>query len=316
MAVPDFQTLMLPVLRGYADGVLRPSTEVRTLVGQQLQLTTADLEEMLPSARQTRFANRVAWAHSYLKQAKLIESERRGVFRITARGEAVLQSGVDHVDIAYLTQYPEFQEFRNRTSEQAGDGATAASSMGNVAGASPRAAGSPSLTPDEQIRAGYALQRAGLAAQVLDRVKQASPAFFESLVVRLLVAMGYGGSEEDAARVVGRSGDGGIDGIIKEDRLGFDSIYVQAKRWENTVGRPTIQQFAGALQGHRARKGAVITTASFTRDAVEYAATLQTTIVLIDGEQLADLMIEFGIGVTEVEVVRLKRIDEDYFGEE
>jgi restriction system protein len=152
--------------------------------------------------------------------------------------------------------------------------------------------------------------------QVLERVKQAPPRFFENLVVELLVAMGYGGTHEDAAKVVGGSGDGGIDGIIKEDRLGLESIYVQAKRWDATVGRPTIQQFAGALQGHRARKGVVITTSTFSKDAIDYAKGLQTTIVLIDGAQLAEFMIEFGVGVAEFETIRLKRLDEDYFAEE
>ena len=166
------------------------------------------------------------------------------------------------------------------------------------------------------IRAGYERLHDSLRAQLLERVKQASPEFFENLVIELLVAMGYGGSRDDAARVVGRTGDEGIDGIIKEDRLGLENIYVQAKRWENTVGRPTIQQFAGALQGQRARKGVLLTTSNFSRDAIEYANSLQVSIVLVDGLKLADLMIEFGTGVTEFETVRLKRLDEDYFIDE
>ncbi len=169
------------------------------------------------------------------------------------------------------------------------------------------------LTPDEHVRIGAARLQENLAAQLLERIKQAPPAFFESLVVELLVAMGYGGSQEDAAQVVGRSGDAGIDGIIKQDRLGFDWIYVQAKRWEGSVGRPVVQQFAGALHGRRANKGVMITTGTFTREASEFAAGLH--IILIDGPQLAQLMIEFGIGVVSVDTVHLKRVDEEYFSD-
>ncbi len=314
MAVPDFQTLMLPVLREYGSGDARASVEVRAAVGTSLNVTPEEQAEMLPSARQTRFANRVAWAHSYLKQAQLLESPSRGRYRLTARGREVLASNPARLDIEYLTRFPEFQEFRTRAASRSNEEPDAHLPPADLATLANGA--EASLTPDELIRSGIARQRAGLAAQLLERVKQASPEFFETLVIQLLVAMGYGGSEVDAGRVVGRAGDGGIDGIIKEDLLGFDSIYVQAKRWENSIGRPTIQQFAGALQGQRARKGAVITTSSFTREAVEYAATLQTTIVLIDGAQLAQLMIDFGVGVSDVEVVKLKRIDEDYFAEE
>lgn len=188
-------------------------------------------------------------------------------------------------------QFPEMVEFRNRQGQD-----DAAESLGGAADAPP----ATELTPDEQIRSGYQRLRESLAAQLLTRVHQASPGFFEGLVVELLVEMGYGGSHEDAAKVVGRSGDEGIDGIIKEDRLGLESIYIQAKRWKDSVGRPTIQQFAGALQGQRARKGVLITTSGFSKDAVEYARGLQTTIVLIDGAELAQLMIDYGVGVSDV----------------
>jgi restriction system protein len=307
MPVPGFQELTLPVLRAFADGHERTTREVRDRVATSLQLTAQDLAESLPSGRQTRYANRAAWAHVYLKMAGLLESPRRGVYRITERGRGVLMAPPARIDIPFLMQFPEMVEFRNRRGDD--QEAETATGVEHVTAA-------VELTPDEQIRAGYQRLRDSLAAQLLTRVLQASPGFFESLVVELLVAMGYGGSHEDAASVVGRSGDAGIDGIIKEDRLGLESIYVQAKRWEGTVGRPTIQQFAGALQGHRARKGVLITTSSFSRDAVEYAKNLQITIVLIDGAQLAQFMIDFGVGVSEVETVRLKRLDEDYFAEE
>lgn len=312
MAVPDFQTLMLPVLQAYADGKERVSSEVRDAVAARLGLTTDDVAERLPTAPQTRFVNRAAWAHSYLKQSRLLESPRRGHYRITERGRELLASPPARIDIAFLERYPDFLEFRARKGTRGGDTDLESASLESSAISEHAAA----LTPDEQVRDGAARIRENLAAQLLDRVKQASPAFFESLVVDLLVAMGYGGSHEDAAKVVGRSGDGGIDGVIKEDRLGLESIYVQAKRWEASVGRPTIQQFAGALAGHHARKGVVLTTSTFTQDAMAYAKGLQTTIVLIDGKQLADLMIEFGVGVSEVETIKLKRVDEDYFGEE
>jgi restriction system protein len=311
MAVPDFQFLMLPVLQEYADGNERLSRDVRTAIASRLGLTAEDIAERLPSSSQTRLANRVAWAHSYLRQAGLLESRRRGHYRITDRGQQVLAVPPPRIDIRFLERFPDFQEFRARKGTRSGS-TLESEPMGIAAAEDLNAV----VTPDEQVRAAAALVKANLAAQLLERVKQGSPSFFENLVVDLLVAMGYGGSHEDAAKVVGRTGDGGIDGVIKEDRLGLESIYVQAKRWEASVGRPTIQQFAGALAGHHARKGVVLTTSSFTQDAVNYAKTLQTTIVLIDGEQLADLMIEFGVGVSDVQTIRLKKVDEDYFAEE
>lgn len=307
MAVPDFQTLMLPVLRLFADGRERSLRDAADPIAREFQLSQDDLAATLPSGRQTRFRNRVAWAHNYLKQSGLLESPRRGIYRITDRGRSVLSSDVGRIDINFLSQYPEFLEFRSRggaSDNDSGQGATIA------------APAQTDLTPDELVRAGYDRLHESLRAQLLERVKQASPEFFENLVIELLVAMGYGGSRDDAARVVGRSGDEGIDGIVKEDRLGLENIYVQAKRWDGTVGRPTIQQFAGALQGQRARKGVLLTTSNFSREAMEYAGSLQVSIVLVDGLKLADLMIEFGIGVTEFETVRLKRLDEDYFVEE
>jgi restriction system protein len=295
--------MMLPILRVFGDGKERPGKEVRGPIAQAFKLSDAEVNEMLASGQQTRLANRVAWGMIYLKRAGVLETPRRGVYRITARGQELLASAPDRIDINYLMRYPEFVEFRNiETASDAGQAAVEAT---------------PSeLTPDEQIRVGYERFEKSLSALLLEKTKAVTPRFFENLVIELLVAMGYGGSYADAARVVGQSGDGGIDGIIKEDRLGLENIYVQAKRWEGTVGRPTIQQFAGALQGHRARKGVLITTSSFTKDAVEYARNLQTTIVLIDGRQLTELMIEYGIGVSEIKTIRLKRVDEDYFADE
>jgi restriction system protein len=306
MAIPGFQDLTLPVLQEYADGRERTTKEVRDRVALQLGLTPQDLVEQLPSRRAVKYANRAAWAHFYLKQAALLESPRRGVYRITERGRGLLSSPPERIDVSFLMQYPEMLEFRKKSATDKADDSDV-DDLHEVAA---------ELTPDEQVITGYQRQRDSLAAQLLTRVQQASPGFFERLVVELLVALGYGGSHEDAAQVVGRGGDEGIDGIIKDDRLGLESIYLQAKRWQGTVGRPIIQQFAGALQGQRARKGVLITTSSFSREAVDYARGLQTTIVLLDGSQLAQLMIEYGVGVSDVQTIRLKKLDEDYFADE
>ncbi|MCS6263252.1 MAG: restriction endonuclease [Nitrospira sp.] len=306
MAIPDFQTLMLPVLRQLAaDGEQAPSS-VRSAIATIFKLSEEELAALLPSGRQAIFANRIAWALGYLKQAGLVESPRRGLYRITERGAATLRESIERIDIQYLMRFPEFVAFRTASN----DDAEQTPSLAKVA------AESTPLTPDEQIRQGYTRLQANLATQLLERVRQASPKFFEELVVELLVAMGYGGSHEDASSVVGQSGDEGIDGIIKEDRLGLDTIYIQAKRWKDSIGRPEIQRFAGALQGQRARKGVFLTTSTFTADARSYATGLQTTIVLIDGAQLAQLMLEFGIGVSQASLVKLWKLDEDYFVEE
>ncbi len=304
MPIPDFQTLMLPALQILSNGTELSPAAVRTSAAKEFGLTEAELGELLPSGRQATFSNRIAWALSYLKQAGLVESPRRGVYRITERGRNTLCASPERIDIAFLQQFPEFREFR------AGE-----PKVGPTAPPLPPEPG-PVLTPDEEMRLGYTRLRASLAAALLERTTLASPAFFERLVIDLLVAMGYGGSRSDAASVVGQSGDEGIDGIIKEDRLGLETIYVQAKRWKNTVGRPDIQQFAGALQGKRARKGVFITTSSFTDEARRYADALQTTIVLIDGPQLTELMLDHGIGVSEIESLRIWRLDKDYFAEE
>jgi len=309
MAVPDFQTLMLPVLREFADGAEHSPKAIRLKVAEQLHLSPDDIAERVPSGTQSRFANRVAWAHIYLKRAELLTSPRRGVYRIASRGQEVLKSPPPKLDMVFLERYPEYREFRARNSSAVPE--IGASENSKVS--SPEIA---VLTPDEQVRVGYQLLRADLAAQLLERVSLASPRFFEELVIDLLVAIGYGGSYSDAAQVVGKSGDGGIDGIIKEDRLGLESIYVQAKRWESTVGRPDVQQFAGALHGNRARKGVMITTSNFSKEAIEYVKTSPIAIVLISGTHLADLMVEFGVGVSDVETIKLKKLDEDYFADE
>ena len=313
MAVPDYQSMMYPVLEQHADGRELPLKEMRAGVARVLQLSPGDLADLLPSGQLTRFTDRANWAYTYLKQAGLLRLVRRGVYQITERGQQALKDSGGRIDNSYLKRYPEFVDFINRvnrparavtTSEMASPGSTEVER--------------DELTPDEMIRQGYQRVRSGVASELLDRLRRASPAFFEQAVVDLLVAMGYGGSHEDAASVIGQTGDEGIDGIIKEDRLGLESIYIQAKRWKEgaNVGRPDIQQFAGALQGQKARKGVFITTSSFTRDAREYARAVQATIVLIDGQQMAELMLDSGVGVSVQETIKLFKVDEDYFIEE
>ena len=298
MPIPDFQSLMLPLLHHFADGEEHANQETLEALAGVMQLTAAERLQLLPSGKQAVFTNRVAWAKSHLKQAGLIDSPRRGVYRITARGHEVLCHPPDAVNMRFLEQFPEYRSFRTQTKAEA----QAAESLP-----------SNNLTPQEYMESGYQQLRVNLAAELLTRVKECAPDFFERLVVELLLAMGYGGSRQEAGQAVGQSGDGGIDGIIKEDRLGLDVIYIQAKRWEGTVGRPEVQKFAGALQGQRARKGIFLTTSSFTKDAVAFAAAIDSKVVLIGGEELVALMIDHNIGVTPVASYEIKRVDADYF---
>jgi restriction system protein len=306
MAIPDFQTVMLPLLRHLEDGRERGNQDTLDHLARHFGLTDDELAQLLPSGRARLFVNRVAWAKTHLKASGLIDSPRRGFYKITARGQEVLKTNPDRVDLRLLRTFPEYQEFRTSKREATLEGATGGVEIRDQ----------DQLTPEEHLEYGYQKVREDLAAEILSRVKDASPGFFERVVVELLVAMGYGGSRQDAGSTVGRSGDGGIDGVIKEDRLGLDVIYVQAKRWDATVGRPEIQKFAGALQGQRAKKGVFITTSTFSKDAEEYAARIDTRIVLINGSTLAKLMIDHGVGVTSVASYEVKRIDSDYFDED
>jgi restriction system protein len=303
MSVPTFQDLTLPLLRLAADGRTRSLAEAREVLGSELSLTEAELEEMLPSGRQARFANRVAWAKVYLERGGLVSSPSRGQFVITARGRAVLASPPARISIKFLEQYPEFAGFRTRRSRpEVDDGDEEAGLREDAA------------TPEEALEAAYQKIRDRIAAELLERVKAASPKFFEQLVVDLLVKMGYGGSRKGAGEAIGRAGDEGIDGVISEDRLGLEQVYLQAKRWvDRTVGRPDIQQFVGALHGKRARKGVFITTGSFSSEAEAYVRTIDPKVVLIDGDQLAEYMIDFGVGVSEERAFRIVRVDSDYF---
>ena len=303
MEIPDYQAIMLPLLRCMGDGEDHESKELTRALAAEFNLNEDERKERLPSGQQTVIANRVGWAKTYLKNAGLIEQPKRGIARITEEGKRVLaENDIDRIDSKWLERYPSYLEFRNRQRKP------------GPADIVPEV--DPARTPEETVETSFETMQDALADEVLDQVKNCSPQFFERLVVELLVAMGYGGSIEDAGRAVGRSGDGGIDGIIKEDKLGLDVICVQAKRWDsNSVGRPAVQAFAGSMEPHRAKKGVFITTSRFSKDALEYVTQAERKIVLIDGERLAKLMIEHNVGVTAYRSFVLKRLDSDYFEE-
>lgn len=302
MPIPDYQTLMLPLLRLAADGQEHRFRDAVEKLAAEFAITDQERAELLPSGTAPLFDNRVGWARTYLKQARLLDSPKRGTLQISDRGLKLLAQSPERIDVKLLNQYEEFRNFRTRRHEN-GETGTVPRDTGDVT----------EQTPEEALAAAYGKLRENLEAEILAQVKAASPSFFERLVIDLLVAMGYGGSRQDAGRAVGRSGDGGIDGIIKEDKLGLDVIYVQAKRWEGVVGRPEIHKFVGALQGQRANKGVFLTTSSFSREAKEYAEKISSKIILIDGENLASLMVDHDVGVTGVGVYKLKKIDSDYF---
>ncbi|MFM0053271.1 restriction endonuclease [Caballeronia grimmiae] len=307
MPIPDYQTLMLPVLRAVADGQEHRFRDVVETLANEYQLTDDERNTLLPSGTAPLFDNRVGWARTYLKQAGVVESKKRGYFNITERGKALLVQNPARIDNGTLDQYPEFVAFRQKKTSEAPVAATPVSKLGV---AMPQI---EEATPEESFAQAYQRLRTNLEVELLDQVKSSTPSFFERLVIDLLVAMGYGGSRQDAGSVIGRSGDGGIDGTIKEDKLGLDVIYVQAKRWEDTVGRPEIQKFAGALQGQRANKGVFITTSTFTREAKEYAGVISSKIILVDGDQLVKLMVDHNVGVSTVSTFHVKKVDSDYF---
>lgn len=318
MAIPDYQTLMLPLLKLASDGQLHAVRDSVNHLADQFALTEDERQKLIPSGSEL-FAGRVGWARTYLKQAGLLAAPRRGTFKITDVGSALLATHPQRIDNKTLLQYPAFVRFTTKAkdaSDEAGSATSPPVSTSAIPGSineSPRFFAATEQTPEEAMASADRRLRETLEAEVLERIKQVSPAFFERLVIDVLVAMGYGGTRADAGRAIGKSGDGGIDGIINEDRLGLDVIYVQAKRWEGTVGRPEIQKFAGALQGQRATKGVFITTSTFTREAREFAGSIASKIILIDGERLAALMVEQDVGVARVGSYVLKRLDNDYF---
>jgi len=298
MAIPDYQTIMLPLLKFAGDGQEHSLRETIDFLAHEFNLSDEERKELLPSGSQATFDNRVGWARTYMKKAGLMESTRRGYFCITEQGKGVLAQNPQKINVKFLKQFPEFAEFQKPKKKGEIDPPPV------------------DITPEESLEAAYQELQHGLASELLQTVKQCPPDFFERLVVDVLIKMGYGGSRKEAGQAVGKTSDGGIDGIIKEDKLGLDIIYIQAKRWEGTVGRPEIQKFAGALQGQRARKGIFITTSSFTKNAREYVENIGTKIILIDGQRLAELMIAYNVGANTTAIYEVKKIDSDYFIED
>lgn len=302
MPIPDYQTLMLPLLKLAGDGAEHSFRSAVDRLANEFGLDDAERNELLPSGTAFVFSSRVGWARTFLKQAGLLQAPRRGIFQISHSGSTLLAKNITRIDNNLLNEYESFRDFRARGRSQV-DNSSTARQIAVVA----------EETPEDAMATAYQKMRKNLEAELLEQVKAASAVFFERLVVDLLVAMGYGGSRKDAGRAIGRSGDGGIDGIIKEDKLGLDVIYIQAKRWDSTVGRPEIQKFAGALQGLRASKGVFITTSSYSRDAIEFASVISTKIILIDGDLLANLMVDHNVAVARTGIYEIKRIDTDYF---
>jgi restriction system protein len=301
MSIPDFQTMMLPFLVFFKDANEHSIREVTNAIASYYKLSQSEIEELIPSGRQTRLVNRVSWVCVHLQHAKLVKKTRRGFYKISERGLSVISQNPSRIDLKFLRQFPEYVE----SIKPKGNKIETEIELETA------------KTPDETLASAYQTIRNALATEIIDRVKSCSPYFFENLVVELLVKMGYGGTLAEASALVTRkSSDEGIDGIIKEDRLGLDVIYIQAKRWGNVVGRPEIQKFAGALLGQQAKKGVFITTSDFTKDAQDYVKTINSKIILINGEELAELMIDYNVGVSVATTYEIKKIDSDYFTDE
>ena len=300
VAIPDYQSLMRPLLAAVADGSPHRVRDLVAVIADDFHLSEEERKQLLPSGTQRVIDNRVFWATTYLRKAGLLSTPQRGFIEITPTGRAVLQKNPKRVDVSVLMQFPSFQAFRSKPKAEAGSKSTV-TGLGDVA------------TPEETLEATWFSLKKSLAEEVLGKVRDSSPKFFERLVLDLLVRMGYGGSFADAATMLGTSGDEGVDGVIKEDKLGLDVVYVQAKRWGNQVGRPQVQAFAGSLEGQRARKGVMITTSTFSSDAKAYVEKIEKRIVLIDGQRLVELMIEHNVGTATARTYEVKRIDNDYF---
>jgi len=308
VTVPDYQSLMLPLLQFAGDQKVEISTYGAVeVLATQLNLTDDDVKEMLPSGIQYTFVNRVGWAATYMKKAGLLEPTRRGYYQITPRGIDLLKKNPQIINVKLLKKYPEFLEFLKLKGTRSGEKTNSSKASLDI----------ETNTPSEALENAYQNLRDELVDELLAKLKNSSPSFFERIVIDLLLKMGYGGTRADAGKAIGKSGDGGIDGIIKEDKLGLDVIYIQAKRWDTkkSVRSPDVMQFAGALQAQKANKGIFITTSRFTNDALSYVSQIGSKIVLIDGNQLSNLMIDHDVGVSTVSLYPVKRIDADYFDE-
>lgn len=304
MAIPPYQDIFVPLLAICADDQVHSLSEVHDALALHFKLSEEEIDELLPSGKQSIFRNRVGWAKTYLVKAHVLESTGRALFRITPRGQELHAQNLEHINALVLNQYAEFKVFQGKSnSTETEKPETPLIDKGIE-------------TPEEILAAAYQTMREQLATTLIESVMECSPTFFERLVLDLLLAMGYGGSRKEAAMAVGRSADGGIDGIINEDRLGLDAIYIQAKRWQSSVGSPVVRDFVGSLVGHSAHKGILITTAKFTSDAKQYAERVPQKVILIDGTKLAELMMDFNVGVTVQETYVHKKVDDGYFSEE
>ena len=302
--IPKYEEIMLPFLKFLSDGNEHSLSETHDALAKQFQLTDSELRELLPSGRQPIFRNRVGWARTYLKKAKLLISPKRAHFKISERGLDLLKENPDQITSKFLTRYEEFVEFQSiKKDKKEEKGQVSQSQLINGA----------DQTPEELFEMAYQKLHTELSKEVLEIVKSCSPAFFERLVIDLLITMGYGGSRREAGQAMGKSGDGGIDGLIKEDKLGLDVIYLQAKKWENAVPVKEIRDFTGALASKKAKKGIFITTSSFPKSAYDFVSQVEYKIILIDGERLADLMIENSVGLSIINTYHIKTIDFDYF---
>lgn len=303
--IPKYEEIMLPFLKWLADGKEHGLSETHDALAEQFKLTDNELRELLPSGRQSVFKNRVGWARTYLKKAGLVTSPKRAHFRISDKGLSLLNENPNEITSKFLTRYDDFVEFRSIKKDKKGNGSLLQSIIVDNA----------DQTPEESLEYAYQKLYSELSKELLDIIKSCSPDFFERLVVDLLITMGYGGSKKEAGQAMGKSGDGGIDGIINEDKLGLDIIYLQAKRWENSVPVKEIRDFTGALASKKAKKGIFITTSSFPKSVYEFVGQVEYKIILIDGERLANLMIEHSIGLSTVNTYHVKIIDSDYFEE-
>ncbi|WP_435020594.1 restriction endonuclease [Tundrisphaera sp. TA3] len=302
MKIPDFQTVMLPLLRILEDGQTRPMREVTKLVADAFQLTEEERGMMLPNGQQSIISNRVAWAKTHMKMAGLIENPNRGQVRLSDLGRSILAEKPTSIGMKSLRRYPSYLAFIGKSQpdpEVVIDDTVI----------------EEKATPLELIDAAYRTLRQATTEDLVSRLKSSSPAFFEDVVVRLLMAMGYGGVAGQGT-VTGKSGDGGIDGVIQQDKLGLDIVCIQAKRWDGPVGRPVVQGFVGSMDYVKAKKGVVMTTSTFTREAQDFVHRIEAKrVVLIDGDRLADLMIEHNLGVTTTKVYELKEVSNDFFDE-
>jgi restriction system protein len=304
VAIPDYQSLMLPILKLAAQGEFSvPMAAIE--IAKNHGLSDAEAEEMLPSGKQRLLHNRIHWAKFYLTKAGLLESPKRGRFTLSEMGKALLKKPPANLNTKYLLTLPVFKEFYGKSEAAQPDGDSGALEP-------------PAATPEEIISDAEKAFNAALRDDLLSRILQNSPQFFEQLIVELLVAMGYGGSRLNAAEQLGKSGDGGVDGVINEDALGLDRVYVQAKRYApgSSVGRPEVQAFTGSLVGLGATKGVFVTTSSFSAQAMDFASRVPQRIILIDGKRLTELMVTYNVGVRSNRVVEFKRLDEDFFAEE